>query len=87
MACIDGLYTKVIIVDKVVQNVNLKNVDERSGTITDLENLLRTFHKKGMYVVLDLNPTAVSADHPWFQVNQYTSYKENLFTKGPVNSS
>ena len=69
LAYIDGLYRKAIIVDDVVQDVNLKDVDERLGTIADLENLLRAAHKKGMYVVLDLDPTAVSAAHPWFQVN------------------
>ena len=36
LAYIDGLYTKAIIVDDVVQDVNLKDVDERLGTIADL---------------------------------------------------
>ena len=59
---------KAILVDDMFQKDNLKDVDEKLGTIADWDSLVKTIHKKGMFVVLDFDPTSVSKTHPWFEV-------------------
>ena len=57
--------------DDIFQNVNLKDVDEQLGTIADFDDLIKATHKKGMFVILDLDPTTLSSDHEWFQVQYH----------------
>lgn len=41
-------------------------VDSRFGTNSDLVELIRECHKRGIKVMLDLVPGHTSMDHPWF---------------------
>lgn len=63
---VGGLHVKALLVDDIFQEDNLKDVDEKLGTIADWDVLVKSAHKKGMFVVLDLDPTTVSKSHPWF---------------------
>lgn len=56
-------------------------VDPRFGTNTDLVNLIKAAHAKGIKVFLDLVPGHTSMDHPWFKQSmeadanqQYSDY-------------
>ena len=41
-------------------------VDERFGTLDDLDAVLEEAHARGMRVVIDLVPNHTSSEHPWF---------------------
>ena len=47
-----------------------EKVAPRYGTNKDLEDLLRTAHKLGLHVLLDLVPGHTSDRHPWFRASQ-----------------
>lgn len=42
-------------------------IDKRFGTMEDLESLIKTFHKNGLKLVLDLVIGHTSDKHPWFK--------------------
>src|SRR5690625_4687898 len=46
-----------------------QTIDERYGTITDLQNLVEEAHEKYIKVVLDFVLTHVSPEHPWASEN------------------
>lgn len=46
-----------------------QTIDERFGTVTDLQNLVEEAHEKDIRVVLDFVLTHVSPDHPWANEN------------------
>jgi glycosidase len=42
-------------------------VEERFGTLTDLQDLVAAAHAKGMKIILDFVPNHVGPNHPWVQ--------------------
>lgn len=46
-----------------------QTIDERFGTVADLQNLVKEAHDKDMKVVLDFVLTHVSPEHPWSTEN------------------
>ena len=45
--------------------IDFNDVDPKIGTIDDFKLLVRTFHREGLTVVLDINPSVTSDQHPW----------------------
>ncbi|RWS13119.1 maltase A2-like protein [Dinothrombium tinctorium] len=45
--------------------IDFVNVDPHIGTLNSFKSLVREIHKQGMYIVLDINPTVTSDQHPW----------------------
>ncbi len=67
-------------------------IDKRFGTMADLEDLVQTFHKNGIKLVLDLVIGHTSDKHPWFKKsacvkrNAYSDYyiwTDSLFQDYP----
>ena len=67
-------------------------IDKRFGTMEDLESLIKTFHKNGLKLVLDLVIGHTSDKHPWFKKsacvkrNKYSDYyiwTDSLFQDHP----
>ncbi|XP_017763731.1 PREDICTED: alpha-glucosidase-like isoform X1 [Eufriesea mexicana] len=58
---------------------NFVDIDPVFGTLSDLESLLKTAHKKGLKVFLDFVPNHSSDQHEWFRkseesIEPYTNY-------------
>jgi maltose alpha-D-glucosyltransferase/alpha-amylase len=53
-------------------------VAPRYGTNTDLKNLIKKAHNKGIKVCLDLVPGHTSIEHPWFKSS--CEYEPNIYT-------
>ncbi|XP_022237205.1 neutral and basic amino acid transport protein rBAT-like isoform X2 [Limulus polyphemus] len=45
--------------------IDFKNVDPHLGNIADFEKLVQDIHARGIHVILDMNPTITSDQHPW----------------------
>lgn len=43
------------------------NVDERFGTLADIDSLIEAAHRRGVRVIVDLVVNHTSSDHPWFE--------------------
>lgn len=46
---------------------NYYAVDEKLGTMTDVENLIKILHHNGMHLLMDFVMNHTSDQHPWFQ--------------------
>jgi alpha-glucosidase len=53
------------------------SVDERLGSLADLDAVVARTHALGMRLIIDLVPNHTSSDHPWFQ--QSRSGKHNAY--------
>ncbi|RWS23942.1 neutral and basic amino acid transport protein rBAT-like protein [Leptotrombidium deliense] len=45
--------------------IDFRNIDPHIGTLHSFKALVREIHKQRMFVVLDINPTITSDQHPW----------------------
>ncbi|XP_054713518.1 maltase A2-like [Uloborus diversus] len=45
--------------------IDFTNLDPHLGKMEDFEALVREIHSRGMYVILDMNPTVTSDQHTW----------------------
>ncbi|XP_055951017.1 alpha-glucosidase-like [Argiope bruennichi] len=45
--------------------IDLRSADPHLGRLADFAQLVRAVHKKGLKIVLDLNPTVTSDQHTW----------------------
>lgn len=45
--------------------IDFANIDPHLGRIEDFQEVLREIHRRGMHVVLDINPTVTSDQHTW----------------------
>lgn len=52
---------------------NHANIGIKFGTMTDFDNLIKSAHDKGMYVILDFIPNQTSDEHPWFLESKMSS--------------
>ncbi|XP_076318343.1 amino acid transporter heavy chain SLC3A1-like [Tachypleus tridentatus] len=58
--------------------IDFKNVDPHLGSIVDFEKLVQDIHARGIHVILDINPTITSDQHPWaahWQQNKSGKYR------------
>ncbi|XP_013772318.1 neutral and basic amino acid transport protein rBAT-like [Limulus polyphemus] len=58
--------------------IDFKNVDPHLGRISDFEELVQDIHARGLHVILDINPTLTSDQHPWaahWQQNKSGEYQ------------
>ena len=49
---------------------NFKAVDGEIGNLENLQQLVKSFHKKGVKVVLEIDPNHSSKEHPFFLSSQ-----------------
>ncbi|XP_076234628.1 CD98 heavy chain [Calliopsis andreniformis] len=59
--------------------IDFKDIKPELGTITDLENLIKAAKDRNQHIILELDPSHTSTEHPWFknsveEVKPFTSY-------------
>ncbi|KOX71035.1 Maltase 2 [Melipona quadrifasciata] len=47
--------------------VDFKNIRPEFGTISDLETLIKAAKDKEQYIILEIDPSHTSTEHPWFK--------------------
>lgn len=45
--------------------IDFSNIDPHLGRVEDFEQLVKEVHDRGMFIVLDMNPTVTSDQHTW----------------------
>lgn len=61
--------------------IDFDNMDPHLGKVSHFQMLIDQIHERGMYLVLDINPTMTSDQHPWaahWMLNKNGEYK-NFF--------
>lgn len=68
---INAVWLNPVFVSPQVDNgydvANYYAIDERMGTMTDMENLIADMHEAGIHVIMDFVLNHTSSEHPWFQ--------------------
>uniref|UniRef100_A0A6P6YL49 alpha-glucosidase n=1 Tax=Dermatophagoides pteronyssinus TaxID=6956 RepID=A0A6P6YL49_DERPT len=66
---------------KYLDNVlNFYDVDPHLGNFQSFNNMIQILHSNQIRVILDLNPTITSDEHPW-SMNQTTEYENYYYFK------
>lgn len=47
--------------------INFRGIKSNLGTFTDLEAFIKAANSRGQHVVLELDPSHSSVEHPWFK--------------------
>ncbi|XP_025831784.1 maltase A1-like [Agrilus planipennis] len=68
---------------------DFRDIDEKFGTMSDFEQLIKTAHELGLKIILDYVPNHTSDQHVWFQLskNKTEGYKDYFIWKKGYNST
>ncbi len=47
--------------------VDYRDVDERLGTLADIDRLIAACHERGLRIIMDIVPNHTSSDHRWWR--------------------
>ncbi|XP_018319913.1 maltase A1-like [Agrilus planipennis] len=68
---------------------DFRDIDEKFGTMSDLERLIKAAHELGIKVILDFVPNHTSDQHVWFQLskNKTKGYEDYFIWRKGYNST